>query len=345
MQRRRRFRNTLGACAVAALPLAPMVATTAGATPAAADQRVRTGVSAVGTYAVGQITETFVDTSRPTPAFGTFAGAPERTIETVISYPAEGTYVEDQITPNAKADKAGAPYPLIVFGHGFTGNASVYESIISEWVSAGYVVAAPNYPVSNTNAPGGNAFVGGISDVSHQPADASFVIDNVIELSQTKGNPLRGLVDKKHIGASGHSGGGITTLGLVYADCCLDKRVDAAAPMSALAGLVADGNTYFDGIDTPLLELHGDSDGIVPYRTGVDAYTRAEGPKFLVTFTGAGHVTPFVGAEGPQGDVLVGSSVAFWDRYLKGDRDGLDRLRETVDDPAVATLQEQERPT
>ncbi len=344
MPARYRRRGALAALVLGASSLA-VLAGPAIAAPAGGDAKTKTVVSPVGTYAVGRVTETFIDDSRPTPAFGSFAGTPERTLETSLYYPARGAYVEDQVVDDAEPERSNARYPLIVFSHGLAANPAVYEAVISEWVSAGYVVAAPNYPLSNTGAPGGNVFAGGLTDVSHQPADASFVMDEVIGLSQTKGSPLRGLVDKKHIGASGHSLGGITTLGVVYSNCCIDNRIDAAVPMSGLAGLVADGSTYFDGVDTPLLVLHGDTDPLVPYATGVDAFTRAEGPKFLVTFTGAGHVLPFVGAEGEQGDALVGSSLAFWDRYLKSDADGLDRLRATVTEPAVATLEEQERPT
>jgi len=78
----------------------------------------------------------------------------------------------------------------------------------------------------------------------------------------------------------------------------------------------------------------------VPYTGSTGAFAQASEPKFLLTFTGAGHVAPFVGVEGPQGDALVAGSVAFWDTYLKGDRDALEGLRDAAADPGVATLQE-----
>jgi fermentation-respiration switch protein FrsA (DUF1100 family) len=296
-------------------------------------------VSELGTYAVGRVQETFVDDSRPTMPSGTFAGAPNRTLLTTIFYPATGTYVEDEIVDDAPPAERDGPYPLILFSHGLGAHANVYEGVIGEWVSAGYVVAAPDYPLSNTNAPGGNVVGGGIADTKNQPADASFVIDQVLALSKEPGS-LQRMVARKRIGASGHSLGGITTLGLVYAGCCTDERVDAAIPMSGLAGLVDDGANYFNGVDTPLLLLHGDLDGTVPYTASTDAFAQASEPKFLLTFTGAGHVAPFVGIEGPQGDALVAGSVAFWDAYLKRDRDALDGLRDAAADPGVATLQE-----
>jgi dienelactone hydrolase len=319
--------------------LAAVLALPPGAAGAAPADR-KPDVAPLGTSAVGRIRETFVDDSRATMAVGNFPGAPSRSIQTTIFYPAKGTYVEDEIVDGAAPVKKKGPYPLILFSHGLTANASVYESEATEWVSAGYVVAAPNYPMSKSNAPGGAVFQSGLADVKNQPADASFVIDQVIRRVREETSLLAGLVDAKRIGASGHSLGGITTFALTYSDCCADKRIDAAAPMSGLAGLVADGNTYFGDIDTPLLILHGESDPLVPYGAGVDAFAKASGPKFLVTFTGGGHVTPFVGSEGVPGDVLIGASLAFWDRYLKGDRGALARLRGSVRDPVVATLQE-----
>ena len=299
-----------------------------------------TEAAPLGTYAVGRVIQTFVDDSRPTDAVGTFAGAPDRTLKTTTYYPAKGRYVEDEIGDDVAPAKKDGPYPLILFSHGLTANATVYEGVINEWVSAGYVVAAPDYPLSNTSAPGGNVFANGLGDVKNQPADASFVIDEVLALSKESG-PLRGMVDKKHIGASGHSLGGITTYGLVYSSCCIDERIDAAAPMSGAAGLVADAETYFQGVETPLLILHGDTDPLVPHQAGVDAFAKASAPKFFVTFTGTGHIQPFLGAEGPTGDVLVAAGVDFWDYFLKGEPAGLDRLEGVAPDPAVATLQEE----
>ncbi|MGQ0805163.1 MAG: alpha/beta hydrolase family protein [Actinomycetota bacterium] len=332
-------RRALGTLVVSLAVLGAGVGTAATAAAGGGGDR-ETEATPLGSYAVGKVIETFVDGSRATDAVGTFAGAPDRTLKTTIYYPVKGTYVEDEIADDAAPAKKGGPYPLILFSHGLTANAAVYEGVISEWVSAGYVVAAPDYPLSNTNAPGGNVFANGLGDVKNQPADASFVIDEMLALSKESG-PLRGMVDKKHIGASGHSLGGMTTLGLVYSSCCIDERIDAAAPMSGVAALVAEPNTYFTGVDTPLLVLHGDADPLVPYRAGQDAYANASAPKFLVTFVGAGHIQPFVGAEGPQGDVLVASGVAFWDYFLKDDPAGLDRLEDADADPAVATLQEE----
>ena len=109
-------------------------------------------VAELGKYAVGMRTETFVDSTRPTENV-----APTRTLKTAIYYPAEGT-PNDTPTANAPPDTKNAPYPLILFSHGLGARGVAYENVLKAWASAGYVVAAPDYPLSNSNAPGGAQF-------------------------------------------------------------------------------------------------------------------------------------------------------------------------------------------
>ena len=175
--------------------------------------------------------------------------------------------------------------------------------------------------------------------MKNQPADATFVIDQVLGLNQTDGDPLAGMIDPKRIGASGHSLGGITTYGLVYSDCCRDPRIKAAIPMSGIAGIVDD--TYFEGKNVPVLIMHGDADPLIPYRSSTSAFADAKGPKFLLTFLGAGHVTPFIGSDDPQASTLFAATTDFWDRYLKGDKKALARLREDAPVSGQTTFEEE----
>ena len=50
-------------------------------------------------------------------------------------------------------------------------------------------------------------------DVANQPEDMSFVIDSVLAESKKADSPLAGLIDRKRIGAAGHSNGAITIHG------------------------------------------------------------------------------------------------------------------------------------
>lgn len=313
-------------------PDAPAVSSTTAATTTTT-AAVAGEVAPVGTYAVGERTETYVDDSRPTDPNRDFAGAPDRTLETVLWYPATGAPETDGSTPGAPLDTANGPYPLVLLSHGWTANAQVYQVIAWTWASAGYVVAAPNYPLSTTSAPGGPI----VGDVENQPADASFVIDEVLADAQ-----LGPAIDPERIGAAGHSLGAITTFALVYAQCCTDDRIDAAVPMSGIAGVAADPDTYFGGEAVPLLILHGSEDELVPYSLGEEAYADASTPKLFVTFEGGNHIWPYIGGTADARRLAYQElTTAFFDTYLKDDPDGLARIRAAVEssDPP-ATLQE-----
>src|SRR5207248_3269789 len=121
----------------------------------------------------------------------------------------------------------------------------------------GYVVAAPTFPLSNGNAPGGpNA-----SDYVNQPADVSFVITRLLALDDDA--PLRREIDGKRIGVSGHSLGAITTLGVAANSAVQDRRIDAAVPISGLE-LPFGSGSFFSTPTPPLLLVHGTADGTVP---------------------------------------------------------------------------------
>ncbi len=300
--------------------------------PAAAGQGRSGRATPIGTVAVGRMEKTFVDDTRPTQANGSFAGAPNRTLHTTIYYPARGK-AGDTVTPEAAPDRK-RPYPLILFSHGNNSFGAEYEPLLRQWASAGYVIAAPDYPLSSENAPGGAT----AADLPQQPADARFVIDRTLELSSKRSGPLAGIVDANRIGASGHSLGAITTYRLVYETCCADKRIKAAAPMSGIAG---DPPEFFTGISTPLLAEHGDADGTLPYQSGADAFAKASPPKYFLTLIGGGHTPPYRGAPEPAPTTVAHVTLDFFDRYLKSDRSALERLRQDADKPGVATLQEQ----
>jgi dienelactone hydrolase len=296
-------------------------------------------VAPIDKYAVGRISETFVDQSRPTDANGNDVPAqPSRTLLTAVYYPAQGAPTEKPVE-SAPANTKNGPYPLILFSHGLGARGIAYENVIKTWVSAGYVVAAPDYPLSNTNARGGANFGRAVGDTKNQPADASFVINEVIKLDK-QGKRLGG-IDAKRIGASGHSLGGITTYGVTYSSCCRDKRIKAAAPMSGIGGVVESLDQYFLSGRTPLLALHGDRDGTLPYQAGRSVFARATTPKYFLTFVGAGHVQPFLGGTDIQAVALKQSTVDFFDRYLKNDKSALDELRADANVPGSTTFEEQ----
>lgn len=264
-------------------------------------------------HAVGELTQTFVDPSRPTPANGSSPQTPQRALVTTILYPATGPAADTPPASGAAPDHAAGPYPLVVFSHGLGANPQVYLPLLRAWAEAGYVVAAPRFPLSSSETPGGpNA-----GDVVHQPGDVSFVITSVLKEARAKTGTLSGLVDPDQVAAAGHSNGGITTLGIAANTCCHDRRVKTAIVMAGTATHYPGGKYDFREAP-PLLVVHGTDDSLVPYTEGVAVFNQARGPKALLTVRGGDHLSS-AGVNGPAATPIQRSTVDFLDRYLRGD--------------------------
>jgi len=262
-------------------------------------------------YAIGERAQTFVDAHRTTAANGSAPARTSRTLVTTIFYPATGAPGGSAKT-DAPADRADGPYPFIVFAHGFGSTGEEYHGLLERWVAAGFVVAAPLFPLTNGHAAGGPD----ASDYQNQPGDVSFVITSMLQVSARSG-PLSGLVDPNRIGAAGHSLGGITTLGLAANTCCHDARVKAAIVFSGDSETFPHGRFDYSQAP-PLMFVHGDADALVPYESSVDAFNQARGPKGLVTVIGGGHgstVDPTAHAFAS----IVRATTDFFDAYVVGD--------------------------
>jgi len=297
-------------------------------------------VVAPATYAVGSVEETYVDRSRKTSANKAAPELPERTLPTLVLYPARGA-PGDRTIPNAPP--APGPWPLVVFSHGVTGTGPAYATTYRVWASAGYVVIAPSYPLSKAGAPGGPV----VSDVAAQTHDIAFLIDQLLAANRATG-PLEGMIDPGRIGLAGHSLGAITSLGAGYSACCVEPRVRAVAEWAGFFFKLEDDDALAPSAKgRPLLMIHGDNDGTVPYALAPPVYAKLSAPKFFVTLPGQGHVLAYVQGLGPPaGRVVTLATLDFFDHYLKGDRTGLDRMRTVVKDagPTVATMEEDAEP-
>ena len=267
---------------------------------------------------VKRTTLELVDASRPTPPNNTYAGAPDRTLPTVVSYP-------------TKKGTALTHLPLVVFATGYQGTSTNYAPLYDHWVEAGYVVAAPTFPLSNRDAPGGSS----VADLSSQPGDVRFVLTKVLAENRKKGSELRGLIDPNRIGLAGKSLGAITALLDGYDPAEREPRFKAVIAMTGLAM----GSVRFDRFDTPLLLVHGDADTTVPVQGSIDAFGKAQPPKFFVTLFGQTHTSAFDGGDKPAADVVHRTTTDFLDAYVKGERGAVKRLERAGDVAGVASIQ------
>ena len=270
-------------------------------------------------YAVGVLTDSFVDHSRSTPANGGNPKLPDRTLVTSIWYPASGNSKAGDPIEGASPNRSGGPYPLIVFSHGLGATPETYEPLLYRWAAAGYVVAAPRFPLTSANAPGGL----NPNDIFSQPGDVSYVITSVMETSAQSAGTLAGLIDPHEIGVAGHSEGAITTLGF-FNTCCRDPRVKAAEILDGDPETYTAGH-YDYGAGPPMLVVHGTADPLLPYSQMVGAFNSAKGPKGLLSLEGAGHGN-WIFPSTKWFKSALQSTTDFFAAYVRGDKAALARL-------------------
>jgi dienelactone hydrolase len=202
------------------------------------------------------------------------------------------------------------PLPLVVFAHGFDTTPGVYAPLLEAWARAGYVVAAPVFPVENAHAPGGASE----TDLINEPSDMSFVISRLVAASADPGSPLAGLVDPRHIAVAGQSDGAEAALSAAYDGRFADRRVDAAVILSGAE--MGGRTTWFPPGSPPLLAVQGSADTINPARYTAQFFRPAPRPKFLLTLEGAGHLPPYT-TDAAQLAVVERVTIAFLDGFLK----------------------------
>jgi len=205
-------------------------------------------------------------------------------------------------------DGAG-PWPLVVFGHGFATTPFLYQRLLRAWAAAGYLVAAPLFPLGNANAPGGP----NESDIVNQPRDMSFVISRLIASSASVASPLHGLIDGRRIAVAGQSDGAETAFATAYERPWHDRRVRAAV---ILSGAELGGHVPLVSHATPLLAVQGTADSINPPRYTLGLFHAVGRPKFLLLLRRARHLGPYTVA-GPRLAAVERITTAFLDHYLR----------------------------
>ena len=154
-----------------------------------------------------------------------------------------------------------APYPLIMFSHGYDGVYQIYTSLIEDLVSNGYIIASINHPyiAGVTVFPGDRSvYVSQIPlddqgreewlSIGHRSVvdDIQFGLDVLTEMNNND-SFFAGTMDLSQVGVYGHSFGGGATV-----ECCNeDPRFKA--------GLTLDGfftsDTITEGFTTPLFMM------------------------------------------------------------------------------------------
>jgi len=226
-----------------------------------------------------------VDESRPTVSFGELV-SDSRALTTWLWFPA---------TP------AGRPWPLVVFAHGYAVGPAPYAAMCEAWAAAGYVVAAPEFPLTDAEVAGDYLDE---SDIDNQPDDVRFVVDSLL----APGSPLAGQIDAGRIAVAGHSDGGVTVLAVATEPLPGLRAVIALSASPVYGGSVA---------SPPLLVIQGDEDDISGYESGAAVYDQGTAPRYLLTLLGGTHLPPFLDGSAYL-DTVNKVAVDFLDHYVAG---------------------------
>jgi fermentation-respiration switch protein FrsA (DUF1100 family) len=243
----------------------------------------------------------------------------DRPLPTRVWYPATGT------APSSPSPVDGAPpvagrFPLVLFSHGLTSAPDDFAALLSRWAQAGFVVAAIKYPRTSYGAEPFQP-----EDVANQPADARLVLDRLLDLGT---DPLGAVVDPDRVGAAGHSGGGITTVGLFSAH--RDERLKAGVVIAGTDFLA----TPFTGAPAGMLFVHGTDDTTVAYDAGHTVFEAVPWSRAMLTIANGGHVITDADFE-----TITGTTTEFLRWSLYGDAAAKDRIPAAADVAGVGTLE------
>jgi predicted dienelactone hydrolase len=287
--------------------------------PARPAWTARPAVGKLGTYRVGRYV---MDLSyRPR------GESERRRLRVFVRYPAvAGTAVA------AAARARAGLFPLVVFAPGYRQCVDGYGTLLHEWASAGYVVAAVQFPRTNCHVLAPDE-----ADLSSQPADLSYVIGRLLAASRQTGNRMTGLIDPAKIAVAGHSDGGDTVAAVVANTCCRDRRVSAAVVLAGAEWPPLPGK-YFTTRTVPMLFVQGIADTWNPPDASLQLYLAdVRGRRYYLALRGAGHFSPYEGG-GPPEPIVARVTLDFLDRYLVGQAGAIGAMRTAGQVPGVAQL-------
>lgn len=267
-------------------------------------------------FALG-ITRTEVeDTTRGTMARGPTAASATRRIPLTIYYPTAGA-ATNALAENAPS--AAGTFPLMIFAHGYSITAADYDPLIRDLAAGGWIVVAPDFPISSLVFPGPASQ----ADLPNQAKDVTFLID-VLTNPATVPGVLQGHIAPVKVAIAGHSDGGVTAAAASGHSCCLDPRIGASAAYAGDQGGSLFKGEWFQPNASPQLFIHGTADGDVPYSYSQKLYADTVVTRMLVSIPGAVHWDPFV--TGPQRASVVKLTHDFFRAHILGDAAATARL-------------------
>jgi len=244
--------------------------------------------------------------------------------------------------------QAKAPAPVIIFSHGLGGSREGSAYLGDHWSARGYVAVFPQHLGSDTSvwkdkAPeermGALRQAAGLQNFLLRVKDIPVTLDQLEQWNTSGENVLKGRLDLKHVGMSGHSFGAVTTQAVSGqamtngAPIFTDERIKAVLMMSpSRPHRTGDLGPVFGGVKIPWMLMTGTKDvspvGDADAASRIAVYPALpSGGKYEVVLDGAEHSAfgdrPLPGDSEPRNPnhhrVILALSTAFWDTWLRDD--------------------------
>ena len=239
--------------------------------------------------------------------------------------------------------------PVVLFSHGLGGSRSGGEYLGEQWAARGYVAVFVQHPGSDDAvwkeaAPEERMAAlrkaASLENFLLRVRDIPAVLDQLE--AWNKDGPLARRMDLTKIGMSGHSFGAVTTEAVsgetfaVSGTKLTDARIRAAVIMSPSAPVSTTAEQAFGAVKVPWLLMTGTKDtapiGPADLKSRLAVYPALRGaPKYQVVLDNAEHSAftdrALPGDREPRNPnhrrVILALSTAFWDAYLRGDKEAL----------------------
>lgn len=303
-------------------------------------------------------------------------GSQGKTLTVAVWYPTQanpklhnyGGPTTGMVAMNAKPDPAGAPYPLLVFSHGYGGSGLSSVFLTEALASKAWIVACPDHhdPHSAVRIRTGQkqdldrtGFLRHVREIAASgPADRDKYLYRLDEMqlvlermlaSETFGH----LIDKGRVAVGGHSFGGFTALGL----CGTiperhDPRIKAVLLFSTGAGSYLFTEKELSALRIPSMLFMGEreTDQLRGSKTMLELQERIfrsfSPPKYFLVVQGGTHFSfnnrfsdsfgaRLMSGSESQFQVVRRYSIAFLERHVLGREDADRVLREK--DPMLTT--------
>lgn len=249
--------------------------------------------------------------------------------------------------------KSGEPCPVILFSHGLGGTREGGKFLGEHWARRGYVCVFLQHPGSDDgvwkNERGFRGRMAAAKKAANgenfqlRAGDVPATIDQLEAWNKAVKHDLVGRMDLSRIGMAGHSFGAVTTqavTGQVYLGTqrFRDERINAAIAMSPSPPRTGTAAKAFGSIEIPWFAMTGTKDvaaiGVADAESRLEVYRNLpDGNKFELVLGGGQHsafsekVRPRDGGKNPNHHRLIlAYSTAFWDSFLKGEKEAKDWL-------------------